>query len=96
MTISPPGIISVCNGDQLELMCNKTTGGILEWSFSLNPENVTNINNMRYDRVISSSSPEDQTSHILVNSIRFTFSRVSAQNSLPLVARLVVGGLMIK
>ena len=86
--ISPPGTVSVCSGDQLELTCNITMSGPLEWSVNLIPENATNP--MRYDRAISSSSPSDQTAYMMVNSIRFTFSRVSAQNTLPFVSRSLI------
>ena len=45
---------------------------------------------MRYERAISSSSPNDQTSYIMVNSTRFIFSRVSAQRTSPLISRVLI------
>ena len=77
--ISPARTAYVCSGDQLELTCN-TTGQFLEWSFSFIPKT----------RTLSSLSQTDQTSHLVVNSTTFTFSRISGENSLPLISRLLV------
>ena len=40
VVISPPGVVSVCSGDQLELTCT-VHGTFLEWSFFLVPEGET-------------------------------------------------------
>jgi hypothetical protein len=84
--ISPPGVASVCSGDQLELTCT-TPGTFLEWNFFLVPEGGTTAR--RYDRTLHSTSfpaPSD----LEVNTITFTFSRISAEGSLPLVSRIVI------
>ena len=77
--ISPARTAYVCSGDQLELTCN-TTGQFLEWSFSFT------LNT----RTLTSQSQTDQMSHLVVNSTTFTFSRISGENSLPLISRLLV------
>ena len=77
--ISPARTAYVCSGDQLELTCN-TTGQFLEWSFSFIPNT----------RTLTSLSQTDQTSHLVVNSTTFSFSRISGENSLPLISRLLV------
>ena len=85
--ISPPGMVSVCNGDELDLTCT-ITGPILVWSFNLIPESATSP--VRYELAISFSSPSDQTLYLMVNSTKFTISRVSAQSTSPLVSRLLI------
>lgn len=88
VTLSPSGTASVNEGDELELTCT-TTGVFLEWCFSLTPEGGTTPT--IYKRFLTTSGPSNQTSQLQVNSqITFTFSRISAQNSLPLVSRLLI------
>ena len=89
VTLSSAGVISVCSGDQLELTCMITGNfAILLWNVTLITENTaTHIN---FTRVISSSSPTDQTFHMMINSTNFTGSRISAQNSYPLTSRLLI------
>ena len=62
---------------------------ILQWNATLEL-NTTSPMAMSYDRVISSSSPNDQYQQFLVNSTTLTYSRVSAQNEFPLVSRLLI------
>ena len=84
VTLSPSGVISVCNGGQLELNCTITDSVLLVW-------NVSSINApMSITRTISSSSPFDQTVHAMINSTNLTFSRISAQHSSPLISRLLI------
>jgi hypothetical protein len=85
--ISPPGIVSVCSGDQLELTCT-TPGSLLEWTFFLVRARELE-GDRRYDRVLHSDSVP-ATSDLKVNSITFTFSRISSQGSLPLISRVVI------
>ena len=89
MTISPPGIASVCNGDQLELMCN-TTGRLLEWRFFQADETGTTREFAR--RGITADGPHDiQTfNQTVLNSTIFTFLRTSAQDSLVLTSKVVI------
>ena len=86
--ISPPGIVSVCVGDNVTLMCN-TTGRFLEWSFSPIPENETVP--MRYTRALQHSGPNHrQVSEQRIGSITFLYSRSSAENVLPLTSTLSI------
>ena len=78
----------MCSGDQLELTCTITDSGsftLLQWNLILFPENPR-----RYGRTISSSSPNDQTAHLMINSTTITFSRISARNSFPFTSRLLI------
>jgi hypothetical protein len=84
--ISPPGVASVCSGEQLDLICT-TPGTLLEWSFFLVPWEETTA--IRYDRILHSES-FPATSDLEVNSITFIFSRISAEGSLPLVSTIVI------
>ena len=83
VTISPSGNSLVCDGDQLELICMVTDSGngLLEWAF------------LQVYRAIDASTLSDQTSHIMINSTTFTFSRISAQNEFLLVSRLLINPL---
>ena len=84
VTISPSGVVTVCSGDQLELTCTITdsdTFTILRW-------NATEITGL--DVAVDTSSPTNQTRHRMINSTNITFSRISSQNSSPLVSRLLI------
>ena len=86
--ISPPGIASVCVGDNVTLICN-TTGRFLEWSFSLIPENETVP--MRYMYALQHSGPNHlQVSEQRIGFTTFLYSRSSAENALPLISTLSI------
>ena len=93
MTVSPSGVATVCSGDQLELNCSiaKTAGrfAILVWNVTLIPKSKATFMSLILP-AISSDSPSDQTFHTVVsNSTNLTVSRISSQNSSPLVSRLL-------
>ena len=74
----------MCDGDRLELTCTITDPGssLLEWTFT--PTTILY-------RAIQASTPSDQTTtHWMINSTLFTFSRISGQNEVPLVSRLLI------
>ena len=77
VTISPPEIASACNGDQLNLTCN-VTGTFLQWS------------SMTKSFTLTSLSTSNQIHRLEVNSSLFTFLRISAANSIPLISRLII------
>ena len=83
VVISPFEVVSVCSGGQLELTCT-VDGAFLEWSFFLVPEGEVA---RRYSRILHSGSA---TSDLEVNSITFTFLRISAEGSQPVVSRLLI------
>jgi hypothetical protein len=88
VTISPSGVAPVCPGGQLELMCTtSTTGMFLRWSFDLIRGNEATPTH--FTRTITPSSLT--MSYLIVNSVTFNFSRISAQNSLPLMSQLLIG-----
>ena len=89
MTLSPPGVAPVCSGDQLELMCT-TTGRLLCWRII----NVTRGLNYTYTltRTIQATVlDEDAMTQLVINSTMFNFSRTSAQDSLPVMSKVVIG-----
>ena len=91
VTISPSGVVTVCNGDELELTCAITESGgfaILAWNVIVISENPAN--HINYTHAISPSTPSNQTIHRMVNSTNITFSRISVQNSFPLMSRLLM------
>ena len=88
VTLSPPRVAPVCSGGQLELMCT-TTGGLLQWRF-----NVTRgINDLlTFRRSIQATRTDEGSMHqFVVNSTMFNFSRTSAQDSLPVMSKVVIG-----
>jgi hypothetical protein len=86
--ISPPGIASVCIGNNVTLMCN-TTGRFLRWSFSLIPENEAAP--MRYTRYLQKSGPNHaQLFEQTIGSTTFLYSRNSAENALPVISTLLI------
>ena len=86
--ISPPGVAPVCDGDQLELTCT-TTGRQLEWRFSVIRGNETTAT--EFSRIIQATgSASDAMTQLVVNSIVFSFSRTSAEDSLPVMSRLLI------
>ena len=80
VVISPFEVVSVCSGGQLELTCT-VAGTFLEWSFFLVTEGETMAR--RFSRILNPGSVP-ATSDLEVNSITFTFSRISANGSQPL------------
>ena len=75
MIISPSGIASACQGDQLELTCT-TTGMYLEWSVSPILEGETTARTYTQTEIFGSYT----TRRIVVeNSILLTFLRISDQ-----------------
>ena len=89
--MSPSGVAPVCSGGQLELMCTTSiTGMFLRWSFSLIRGSDTTPT--YFTRTITPSvSTNEAMSYLIVNSVTFNFSRLSAQNSLPLMSQLLIG-----
>ena len=82
MEISPSGVAPVCQaGDQLELTCSET-GIFLRWEFS-----VSGAQMPLGAAVVSAGGPSGVPPPVLVNSTRFTFSRLSTQ---PLTSTMTV------
>jgi hypothetical protein len=85
--ISPSPVAPVCQaGDQLELMCNTTSGFEHRWELTIFPENVS------YTRrpVTSIGVSGIPTSPLSIGTSTITFSRLSGQNILPLVSRITI------
>ena len=68
----------------MEILCT-TQERFLEWSFFLVPDGQTMAR--RFSRALHSGSA---TSDLEVNSIIFTFSRISAEGSQPVMSRLLI------
>ena len=90
VTISPSRVAPVCFGGQLELMCTTSlTGRLLQWGFSLICGSDTTPTEFTRT-IIASVSESGAMSYLIVNSVTFNFSRISAQNSLSLMSRLLI------
>ena len=91
--ISPPGLAPVCDGDQLELTCT-TTGSHLEWRFKAIRRNATTAT--EFSRImLATGSASDAMTQLVINSIVFSFSRTSAEDSLPVMSRLLITSVSI-
>ena len=89
MVVSPPDVATICSGHTLELMCS-TPGRVLEWSFTLNQ---TNENFVRFPPVQSLQflgPSSGQNFYLSINSVNYTYSRLSPPDTLPLIAKLVI------
>ena len=86
VTISPSGIsFRVCDGDQLELMCIiSDPGSNLEWTIA--PATIFT----GQSRAIDAQGDQLQTLSFIINSTKFTFSRISTKDEFPLVSRLLI------
>ena len=87
VTLSPPRVAPVCSGGQLELMCT-TTGGFLQWRFSVT-RGINDLLSLRRS-IQATLTDEESMTQLLVNSTMFNFSRTSAQDSLPVMSKLVI------
>ena len=84
--ISPSPVAPVCQeGDQLELMCNTTTGIDHQWLFTVFPENVSYT-----VAPVSSIGESGIPMPLLISASMITFSRLSDQNVLPLMSRVTI------
>ncbi len=89
--ISPSGqgvdVAPVCQaGDQLELMCTTTSGTDHRWEFTVFPENVSYTR-----RPVSSTGVSGiPTTPLSIGTSMITFLRLSGQNVLPLISRIII------
>ena len=84
--ISPCGVALVYQaGDQFELTCT-VSGVALNGEFPVFPENVTHTTTPVTSIGGTSGIPQPLT----ISSSTITFSRLSSQDSLPLISRIVV------
>ena len=80
--ISPSEMVSVCSSDQLELTCNVTGSPVLEWRI---------VASQIYRRGVTSQGGADtQMSYLTIDNSTFTFTRISDENDMPLVSRLLI------
>ena len=83
--ISPSPVAPVCQeGDQLELTCT-SSGTVHRWEFTVFPENITH-RTVPVTLAGTSGVPPPLT----VSSSMITFSRLSGQDSLPLISRITI------
>ena len=82
VTISPSEMVSVCSGGNLELACNVTESPVLEWRI---------VTSQVCRRGITSQGRTDtQMSFLIIGNSTFTFTRISDDNDMPLVSRLLI------
>ena len=83
----PPNIAPVCGGDELELTC-AVSGRALEWNVSI-PWMLPEFSTFKHSLTSVERSSPDHT--ITINgSNSFVFSRISPQDSQPLISRLLI------
>ena len=83
--LSPSGVAPVCqDGDQLELMCTSSSA-VHRWEFTVFPENISYTTTP-----VTSAGTSGVPQPLTVGVSMVTFSRLSGQDSLPLVSRAVV------
>ena len=81
-TISPSEMVSACSGGNLELTCNVTESPVLEWRI---------VTSQAYRCGVTSQGRTDtQMSFLIIGNSTFTFTRVSDENDMPLVSRLLI------
>ena len=83
--LSPSGVAPVCQvGDQLELNCT-SSGTVHRWEFTFFPGNITPTTTP-----VTSAGTSGVSQTLTFSGSTITFSRLSDQDSLPLVSRAVV------
>ena len=87
VALSPSGLVLVCSGGQLELMCT-TAGGFLEWDIFRVP--VNGASPVNFGGRFINNQPGLPPSYQVIDSVFFNFSRVSAPDTLPLISRVVI------
>jgi hypothetical protein len=82
--ISPPGVAPVCRvGDQLELTCS-IAGEFKRWEFTVT------LDSGLTQTFMPDVTPDGVAPPLTVNSTTFTVSRLSAQDSSPLISRMTI------
>ena len=86
--MSPSDVVSVCNEDQLKIVCS-TTENFLRWNVTLDQSKGLSIRT--FTRTISSLSVSSYISPVrLIDSITIYFNRSSIEGELPLRSSLVI------
>ena len=86
MDISPSAVAPVCQaGDQLELTCTTTTGMFHRWEITVLSENITYTTTP-----ITSTGPSGVPPPLTISTSTITFSRLSGQDSSPLISKIVI------
>ena len=85
--ISPSPVAAVCQeGDQLELMCNNT-GMFHRWEVTVMiPQTMT----FTGIAVLTSIGPSGAPRQVMISGSTLTASRLSGNDSLPLISRMIV------
>ena len=72
----------MCSGGNLELMCDVTESPVLEWRI---------VTSQVYRRGVTSQGRTDtQMSFLIIGNSTLTFTRISDENNMPLVSRLLI------
>ena len=90
--LSPSKIAPVCGGGQLELTCT-TPGRLLDWSFSPRNNCDHDVSQPSFPQTQSIQfvgATSGQTLTVLIDSVNFTYLRLSPPNLRPLVSKLVI------
>ena len=85
---SSSGVVSVCPGKQLSLVCTANHSLIFEWAISLPEENIKSLRNIPYSGFNQSliNLPLNDTA----DTVAFHFNRTSEAETLPLIVELLI------
>ena len=91
LTLSPMMVAPVCHvGDPLQLTCTASQVQFIQWRF-LQQGTMEEIANS----VSINARDDDQMKQILLHSATFTFTRISARGTLPLISTLSIDSVNI-
>ena len=97
MTISPSGIVPICNGEQTEVTCTVTEGSFLRWNITLPEDQVDGHETMTaqyFLRTFSSSATSSEQSPANTSSAIITFVRSSARGDTPLISKILISRIL--
>ena len=87
MTLSPSGIVTVCNGEKLELTCTITEGSLLRWNITLDQDESETMTAKSFVRTFSSSGTSSEQTPVNTSSTMIAFMRNSTA---PLISTIVI------
>ena len=85
--LSPSGLVTVCNGEQLEVTCAVTEGTLLRWNITLDQAQSDTVTAQSYTRTLSSFGTSSEQSPLNTSSTMITFMRTSTN---PLISELLI------
>ena len=87
LSASSSGVVSVCPGKQLCLVCTVNHSRVLKWAISLPKGNITSLRSIPYSGFIG---PLNLTLNDAADTVVFHFTRTSEEWMLPLIVELLI------